>query len=67
MKRILAALLLVVLLSGGAAAYWIYATLHTPVYHTKRGQYIEIPRGSSPSTVLRKLANLGHPIGSAGT
>src|SRR2546428_5635817 len=59
MKRILSALLFVVLLSGGAAAYGIYKTLHTPVYHTKRGQYIEIPRGSSPSTVLRKLASEG--------
>jgi len=59
MKRILAALLFVVLLGGGAAAYWIYATLHTPVYHTKRGQYIEIPRGSSPSAVLRRLASEG--------
>jgi UPF0755 protein len=59
MKRILSTLFVVVVLSGGAAAYWIYKTLHTPVYHTKRGQYIEIPRGSSPATVLRKLAGEG--------
>ncbi len=59
MKRILLSLLFVLLLGGGGAAYWIYAVLHTPVRHAKAGQHIEIPRGSSPSVVLRKLASEG--------
>jgi len=33
--------------------------LHTPVAHTKTGDYIEIPRGASQSFVLRKLAAEG--------
>jgi UPF0755 protein len=62
MKRILLWLLLFLLLaSGGAAycAYWVYKDLHTPVYHSKSGRYIEIPRGSSPSAVLRRLTSEG--------
>ncbi len=52
-------LLLLLLLAGGGAAYWFYTDLHRPVHHNKSGQYIEIPRGSSPSTVLRRLASEG--------
>lgn len=59
MKRILVSLLVLLLLSSGGAAYWFYAELHRPVQHNKSGQYIEIPRGSSPSAVLRRLASEG--------
>jgi UPF0755 protein len=59
MRRILLLLLLVLLLGGGGFAYWVYKTLHTPVAHQKTGQYIDIPRRSSPAAVLRKLASAG--------
>ena len=59
MKRILALVLLVLLVAAGGSAYWIYKTLHTPVSHQKSGQYIEIPRRSSPSAVVRKLTAAG--------
>jgi UPF0755 protein len=56
MRRILLTLILILLCGGGAAAYWGYRDLHTPVYHTKSGRYIDIPRGSGPSAVVRRLA-----------
>ena len=59
MKRILLALLLLMLITASASAIWVYRDLHTPVQHTKHGQYVEIPRGSSPTAVISKLADEG--------
>jgi UPF0755 protein len=59
MKRILLALLLLILITASASAIWLYRDLHTPVQHTKHGQYVEIPRGSSPTAVISKLADEG--------
>jgi UPF0755 protein len=59
MKRILLAILLPVLVTASASALWVYRDLHTPVAHAKQGQYVEIPRGSSPTTVISKLADEG--------
>src|SRR4030095_15222955 len=30
-----------------------------PMAHTKTGQYIEIPKGTSPSSIIKKLADEG--------
>ena len=38
---------------------WTYSDLHKPFSHRKSGQYIEIPKGSSPSAVVKKLASEG--------
>ncbi len=59
MKRLLALVILVLVIAVAGAAFWIYKDLRTPVHHTKTGQYIEIPRGSAPATVVRKLVNEG--------
>ena len=59
MKRIFLAITLMVLLLVGGASFWIYKDLHTPARHTRSGQYIEIPRGSSPSSVIKILAAEG--------
>lgn len=59
MKRILFAIVLLILITVSASAIWVYRDLHTPVTHTKQGRYIEIPRGSSPTSVVSKLANEG--------
>ncbi len=59
MKRILLVIIAVVLIAGGASAAWVYAELRRPVAHNKSGQYIEIPRGSSPSSIVKKLAAEG--------
>lgn len=62
MKRLLITLLIILLLlaaTGGAVGYWGYRDLRRPVSHSKSGQYIEIPKGSSPSSVVKKLAAEG--------
>ncbi|HEV7798881.1 MAG TPA: endolytic transglycosylase MltG, partial [Pyrinomonadaceae bacterium] len=59
MKRILLAIALLVLISVSASALWVYRDLHTPVQHAKHGHYVEIPRGSSPTTVVNRLADEG--------
>lgn len=59
MKRILLAILLMVLITASASAIWVYRDLHTPIQHTKHGHYVEIARGSSPTTVIGKLADEG--------
>ncbi len=59
MKRILLIVFLALLIIAGSATAWAYRELHTPVRHTKHGQYVEIPRGSSPTTVVNKLASEG--------
>lgn len=59
MKRILLPVLLALLIIAGSATAWAYRELHTPVRHTKQGQYVEIARGSSPTAVVNKLASEG--------
>jgi UPF0755 protein len=59
MKRILVIVFLALLLIAGSATAWAYRDLHTAVRHTKHGQYVEIPRGSSPNAVVNKLASEG--------
>jgi UPF0755 protein len=59
MKRLI--LLIIVLAFAAATAYgaWTYYDLRKPVTHTKSGQYIEIPKGTSPSGIVRKLVAEG--------
>lgn len=59
MKRILLTVFLLLLVIAGGATAWAYRDLHTPARHTKHGQYVEIPRGSSPTAVVNKLASEG--------
>ena len=59
MKRILLTILILLFLGSGAAAYWAYKDLHRPAHHSRTGQYINIPRGSTPTAVVRKLAAEG--------
>lgn len=59
MKRILLVLVLLILIFASATAFWVYRDLRTPVHHTKHGQYVEIPRGSSPTVIINKLADGG--------
>lgn len=62
MKRILRILLVlffVLLVGVGGAGYWTYRDLHTPVSHNKATRFVEIPRGSTPAAVAKKLASEG--------
>lgn len=61
MRRIKIPLILFLLLVLACAGllYWSYRDLHAPVLHAKSEQYIEIPRGSTPTTIIEKLQSEG--------
>lgn len=51
--------LLLFCVAVGGALFWTYRELHAPIAHHKAGEYIEIPRGLSPSQIVSKLASEG--------
>jgi UPF0755 protein len=59
MKRILLGLGLTLVIATAGFAFWVYRNLSTPIAHTKQGQYIEIPRGSSPTAIINRLSEEG--------
>ena len=59
MRRLLLLIIVVCIVAGAAVAAWAYSDLRKPVNHAKSGQYIEIPKGSSPSAIVRKLVAEG--------
>ena len=59
MKRLILLIIVLGILAMAAFGAWAYSDLRRPVAHSKAGQYIEIPKGSSPSTIVRKLAAEG--------
>src|SRR5215510_13523267 len=59
MMRIFLAIVIIALLTALGAGVWGYRDLRQPVYHTKSGQYIEVPKGSSQATVIKLLTSQG--------
>ncbi|HET6862617.1 MAG TPA: endolytic transglycosylase MltG [Pyrinomonadaceae bacterium] len=59
MKRLLLGLFALLLLSGAGIAGWAYVDLHKATTHSKSGQYIVIPKGSSPSAITKRLVDDG--------
>ncbi len=59
MKRFLIIVTLILIVGAVGAVVWGYRDLRTPVHHGRSGQYIEIPKGTSPATVIKKLAVAG--------
>jgi len=59
MKRLILFVFVLLILSCAGVVAWAYKDLRRPIAHQKRGQYVEIPAGSSPSSVVRKLASEG--------
>jgi len=59
MKRLILLIIVVGILAVASAGFWTYSNLHKPITHTKSGQYIEIPKGTSPGAIVHKLATEG--------
>jgi len=59
MKRLILLIIVVGLFAAAGMAAWTYSNLHKPITHSKSGQYIEIPKGTSPSAIIGKLATEG--------
>ena len=58
-NRILIGVTAITLVAGASFAGWFYRELHRPIAHGKAGDYIEIPRGSSPDTIAAMLVREG--------
>lgn len=54
-KRIALLIIILLIAAVGGMAYWSYRDLHAPISHSKAGEYIEIPRGSTPTEIVNKL------------
>ena len=59
MKPIAIIIVAVLVLVAAGATRWVYRDLHRRVSHPRSGQFIEVSRGSSPATVIKKLSNEG--------
>ena len=59
MKRLILLIILVGILAVAGLGFWTYSDLHKPIAHTKTGQYVDIPKGTSPSAIVHKLAEEG--------
>lgn len=59
MKRIILLIIVVGILAVAGLGFWTYSDLHKPITHAKTGQYIDIPKGTSPSAIVHKLATEG--------
>ena len=59
MKRLIILVIVLVVLAVAGFGGWVYNDLRKPITHAKTGQYIEIPRGSSPAAIISKLTAEG--------
>jgi len=59
MKRLILLIIVVGVLAVAGFGAWTYSNLHKPIAHAKTGQYIDIPKGSSPGSIVRRLAAEG--------
>lgn len=59
MKRLILILFVLMILVACGFAYWTYGEIRTPVTHARAQEYIEIPRGSSPTEIADKLVAEG--------
>jgi len=59
MKRLILLIIVVGILAVAGLGFWTYSDLHKPIAHSKTGQYIDIPKGTSPSAIVNKLATEG--------
>jgi UPF0755 protein len=59
MKRLILLIIVVGILAVAGLGAWTYSDLHKPIAHGKTGQYIDIPKGTSPSAIVNKLAAEG--------
>jgi UPF0755 protein len=58
-KRLILLLIILLTLTGGGFLLWAKYVLQAPVSHSQSGQYIEIPRGSTPDQIINNLDDLG--------
>src|SRR5437879_2439678 len=58
-RRILLAIVILLIAAPGTFALWLYREMRSPASHEKAGEYIEIPRRSTPESIANKLLSEG--------
>src|SRR5438270_6318178 len=58
-KRLIFPSLIFLILAFIALFIWAWYELQIPVLHAQEGQYVEIPRGSTPDEIINRLGDLG--------
>jgi UPF0755 protein len=67
MKRLLLAVLVIGLIAAGAVAFWGYTSVHRPYRgYTGAETFVEIPAGTGPAAMGRRLADAGVVKSAAG-
>lgn len=59
MKKLILIVLVIGILAAAGSGAWVYSDLRKPVAHNKSGKFVEIPKGSTPASIVRKLAAEG--------
>lgn len=57
--KILFVLFILSVAALGGVSYWVYSSLNRPQPHDKANQFVVIPKGSSPTEIIEKLAAEG--------
>jgi UPF0755 protein len=57
--KLLFALIFLVVVGFAGFSYWVYDAINSPNAHGKTNQYISIPKGTSPTEIITKLADEG--------
>lgn len=58
-KRLALSVILILFLAVAGLIFWANRELHQPIKHDKASIYIEVPRGSSPAEIIKKLTSEG--------
>ncbi len=58
-KRLALLLALLFIIAAGGFVVWARSALRSPLIHSHSGQYVEIPRGSTPDQIIENLESLG--------
>ncbi len=57
--KILFVFFLILVIALGGVSYWIYSSLNKSHEHARANQFIQIPKGSTPSEIIGKLSAEG--------
>ena len=59
MKRLIILALILIVLACGSFLLWARSELQADVSHSKSGEYVKIPRGSTPDQIVNNLESIG--------
>jgi UPF0755 protein len=58
-KRVIICFIIILILGSVGFLYWVRHELQAPNTHSQSGQYVNIPKGSTPDQIINNLETLG--------